>query len=186
MHAWFEQCADSELSLWRMVFHTLDNESLFVMNVFSSHVLSMFFSQQSCDRSEGNDGHESAYGPPAHGVSCPNYVTTIWNRSGRPACPGNSNKNKFQPWMIKKFSEFMVLWTVSRPYFCETKYQYKNYDVPQVYSCLVSARSSADMVSSVEVTEIILDVGLANERCRYNVNASLIGWVQTQNDPWVR
>ena len=33
-------------------------------------------------------------------------------------------------------------------------------------------------------SEIILCMHPANERWRYNVTPSLIGWAQTQNDPW--
>ena len=32
---------------------------------------------------------------------------------------------------------------------------------------------------------IILGMGSANKRRRYNVTSSLIGWVHTQNDPWI-
>ena len=32
---------------------------------------------------------------------------------------------------------------------------------------------------------IILGVGLANERRRYIVTSSLIGWAHTENDPWL-
>ena len=35
------------------------------------------------------------------------------------------------------------------------------------------------------VTGIILAMGSANERRRYIVTSSLIGWAHTQNDPWV-
>ena len=33
-------------------------------------------------------------------------------------------------------------------------------------------------------TGIILGMGSANERRRYNVTSSLIGWAHTHNDPW--
>ena len=33
------------------------------------------------------------------------------------------------------------------------------------------------------ITGIILGMGLTNERRRYNVTASLIGWAHTQFDP---
>ena len=39
--------------------------------------------------------------------------------------------------------------------------------------------------SLLEVTGIILCMGPANERRRYNVTSSLIGWVHSQNHPWV-
>ena len=32
---------------------------------------------------------------------------------------------------------------------------------------------------------IILGMGSANERRRYTVTSSLIGWAHTENDPWV-
>ena len=35
-------------------------------------------------------------------------------------------------------------------------------------------------------TEIILCMSSANERWRYTVMPSFIGWVHTQNDPWVQ
>ena len=34
-------------------------------------------------------------------------------------------------------------------------------------------------------TGIILGMGLANERRRYYVTPSLIGWAHTQNDDWI-
>ena len=33
------------------------------------------------------------------------------------------------------------------------------------------------------MTRIVLGMGLANERRRYNVTSSHIGWAHTQNDP---
>ena len=40
-------------------------------------------------------------------------------------------------------------------------------------------------VSDFQSAGIILCMGSANERRRYNVTSSLIGWVHSQNDPWV-
>ena len=36
----------------------------------------------------------------------------------------------------------------------------------------------------IPCTGIILSMGSANERRRYNVTSSLIGWAHTQNGPW--
>ena len=41
------------------------------------------------------------------------------------------------------------------------------------------------VVSHMELPGIILGMGSANERWRYIVMSSLIGWAHTQNDPWV-
>ena len=38
---------------------------------------------------------------------------------------------------------------------------------------------------TVMMAEIFLCMCPANERRRYNVTSSLIGWVHTQNDPWI-
>ena len=35
------------------------------------------------------------------------------------------------------------------------------------------------------ISGVILGMGLANERRRYNVTSSLIGWPHTQNDPCI-
>ena len=37
----------------------------------------------------------------------------------------------------------------------------------------------------MEFSGIIVGMGSANERRRYNVTSSLIGWAHTQNGPWV-
>ena len=38
---------------------------------------------------------------------------------------------------------------------------------------------------SRQIWGIILGMGSANERRRYNVISSLIGWAYTQNDSWI-
>ena len=44
------------------------------------------------------------------------------------------------------------------------------------------AKSSITRIGS---TGIIIGIGLANQKRRYNVMSSLIAWAQTQNDPWI-
>ena len=48
--------------------------------------------------------------------------------------------------------------------------------------CLYQARW--ETVYSCDPSGIILCMGPANERRRYNVTSSPIGWAHTQNDPW--
>ena len=46
-------------------------------------------------------------------------------------------------------------------------------------------RSSSVAISSTTTPGIILCMGSANERRRYIVTSSLIGWTHIQNDPWI-
>ena len=43
--------------------------------------------------------------------------------------------------------------------------------------------SESIMIIQFTVARAILDVGAANERRRYNVKSSLLGWARTQNGP---
>ena len=45
--------------------------------------------------------------------------------------------------------------------------------------------SAIDMHYSAQITRLILGLCPANERCRYKVTLSLIGWAQTWNQPWM-
>ena len=44
--------------------------------------------------------------------------------------------------------------------------------------------NSTPPVPITRITVVILGMSSANERRRYNVTSSLVGWTQTQHDPW--
>ena len=53
-----------------------------------------------------------------------------------------------------------------------------------IHWCFELAIGTPYLPSHRWATEIILCMRPANERWRYTVALSLIGWVHTQNDPW--
>ena len=52
-----------------------------------------------------------------------------------------------------------------------------------LWSCAIHLRATSQKM--LQISGIILCMRPANERRRYNVTSSPIGWAHSQNDPWI-